>query len=125
MSSPGNFVRHHSYDEAIRALNGLQTNAAFLEKIRKERQKNVHLNLPKTLRYLDVTNDACSLVTLNTPFQIFGQFRTDSGSAGPASDHPCERNKGQGVHLRFYRVNPATSGSQDGLLLLSTSGDGE
>jgi len=42
-----------SYSEAISALNSLQTNAKVLEKVRKERQKNVHLNLPTTVRYLE------------------------------------------------------------------------
>ena len=42
-----------SYDEAITALNSLQTNAALLAKVRKERQRNVHLNLPVTTRYLE------------------------------------------------------------------------
>jgi len=42
-----------SYDEAVSALNSLQTNAALLQKVRKERQKNVHLNLPQTTKYLE------------------------------------------------------------------------
>eukprot|EP00092_Neocalanus_flemingeri_P039637 GFUD01043167.1.p1 GENE.GFUD01043167.1~~GFUD01043167.1.p1 ORF type:complete len:537 (+),score=171.68 GFUD01043167.1:268-1878(+) len=42
-----------SYDEAVVALNSLQTNAVLLEKVRKERQKNVHLNLPQTTKYLE------------------------------------------------------------------------
>jgi len=42
-----------SYDEAVAALNSLQTNAALLQKVRKERQKNVHLNLPQTTKYLE------------------------------------------------------------------------
>jgi len=42
-----------SYDEAVVALNSLQTNAALLQKVRKERQKNVHLNLPQTTKYLE------------------------------------------------------------------------
>ena len=42
-----------SYDEAISALNSLQTNAALLARVRKERQRNVHLNLPLTTRYLE------------------------------------------------------------------------
>merc|ERR1719427_2105681 len=42
-----------SYDEAVAALNFLQTNAALLLKVRKERQKNVHLNLPQTIKYLE------------------------------------------------------------------------
>ena len=37
-----------SYDEAVTALNSLQTNAITLKKTRKERQRNVHLNLPIT-----------------------------------------------------------------------------
>ena len=43
----------NSYDDAITALNSLQTNAALLAKVRKERQRNVHLNLPVTTRYLE------------------------------------------------------------------------
>ena len=42
-----------SYDEAIVALNSLQTNATVPQKVRKERQKNVHLNLPQTIKYLE------------------------------------------------------------------------
>ena len=42
-----------SYDEAIRALNGLQTNALTLQKIRKERQRSAHLNLPVTRKHLE------------------------------------------------------------------------
>jgi len=42
-----------SYSEAINALNSLQTNAKVLEKVRKERQKNVHMNLPTTVKYLE------------------------------------------------------------------------
>jgi folylpolyglutamate synthase len=42
-----------SYDEAISALNSLQTNAALLARVRRERQRNVHLNLPVTTRYLE------------------------------------------------------------------------
>lgn len=36
------------YDRAIRALNDLQTNHALLAKVIKDRQKNIHLNLPRT-----------------------------------------------------------------------------
>ena len=35
------------------ALNSLQTNAITLKKTRKERQANVHLNLPITRKYLE------------------------------------------------------------------------
>ena len=42
-----------SYDEAITALNSLQTNAITLKKTRRERQKNVHLNLPITRKYFE------------------------------------------------------------------------
>ena len=42
-----------SYDEAVAALNSLQTNAITLKKVRKERQKNVHLNLPITKKYFE------------------------------------------------------------------------
>ena len=42
-----------SYEEAVSALNSLQTNAITLKKTRKERQANVHLNLPITRKYLE------------------------------------------------------------------------
>jgi len=45
--------RNLSYDEAVTALNSLQTNAITLKKTRKERQANVHLNLPITRKYLE------------------------------------------------------------------------
>jgi len=45
--------RDLSYESAIRSLNALQSNAATLQKIRKERQKHVHLNLPLTRLYLE------------------------------------------------------------------------
>jgi len=45
--------RNLSYDEAIAALNTLQTNAITLKKTRKERQRNVHLNIPITKKYLE------------------------------------------------------------------------
>jgi len=51
MSIPTSTSR--SYESAILALNSLQTNAALLDKVRKERQKNVHLNLPLTAKYLE------------------------------------------------------------------------
>jgi len=44
---------HGTYSDAIQALNSLQTNAIVLEKVRKERQRNVHLNLPTTVKYLE------------------------------------------------------------------------
>jgi folylpolyglutamate synthase len=43
------------YKEAIAALNGLQTNHAILDKIIKERQKNVHLNIPLTKKFLEIS----------------------------------------------------------------------
>jgi len=52
--------RDLSYESAIRSLNALQSNAATLQRIRKERQKHVHLNLPQTRLYLErsgVTQD--------------------------------------------------------------------
>ena len=42
-----------SYDEAVKALNSLQTNAITLKKTRRERQKNVHLNLPITRKFFE------------------------------------------------------------------------
>lgn len=42
-----------TYEEAIKALNGLQTNSEVLDAVLKERQKNVHLNLPQTQVYLE------------------------------------------------------------------------
>ena len=44
-----------NYIEAIAALNGLQTNHAVLDKVIKERQKNVHLNIPLTKQFLEVS----------------------------------------------------------------------
>ena len=52
-----------SYDEAITALNSLQTNAITLKKTRKERQRNVHLNLPITRKHLELSG--MSLQDLN------------------------------------------------------------
>ena len=43
------------YEQAIVALNGLQTNHAILDKVIKERQKNVHLNIPLTKKFLEVS----------------------------------------------------------------------
>ena len=43
------------YKEAIAALNGLQTNHAILDKVIKERQKNVHLNIPLTKKFLEIS----------------------------------------------------------------------
>ena len=45
--------RNLSYEEAVTALNSLQTNAITLKKTRRERQANVHLNLPITRKYLE------------------------------------------------------------------------
>jgi len=42
-----------SYDEAVKTLNSLQTNAITLKKTRRERQKNVHLNLPITRKFFE------------------------------------------------------------------------
>jgi len=42
-----------SYEDAITTLNSLQTNAALLARVRKERQRNVHLNLEVTTKYLE------------------------------------------------------------------------
>ena len=43
------------YEQAIIALNGLQTNHAILDKVIKERQKNVHLNIPLTKKFLEIS----------------------------------------------------------------------
>ena len=43
------------YEQAIVALNGLQTNHAILDKVIKERQKNVHLNIPLTKNFLEIS----------------------------------------------------------------------
>ena len=46
--------RLHTYNEAIKALNGLQTNAAVLEKVKSERlKKYVNQNLNETKKYLN------------------------------------------------------------------------
>ena len=44
---------NRTYEEAIKALNSLQTNSEVLDAVLKERQKNVHLNLPQTQVYLE------------------------------------------------------------------------
>jgi hypothetical protein len=41
------------YEQAIQALNGLQTNAETLQRIRRDRQKNVSNNLPRTTKYFE------------------------------------------------------------------------
>ena len=43
------------YEKAIEALNGLQTNYAVLDKVIKERQRNVHLNIPITKKFLEAS----------------------------------------------------------------------
>lgn len=42
-----------SYEEAIRALNALQTNAQTLEKIRREADRNRDRNIPDTIRFAE------------------------------------------------------------------------
>ena len=42
-----------TYEDAIEALNNLQTNSEVLDAVLKERQKNVHLNLPITQTFLE------------------------------------------------------------------------
>ncbi|XP_064649817.1 folylpolyglutamate synthase, mitochondrial-like isoform X2 [Lineus longissimus] len=44
-----------NYEEAVRALNTLQSNAFTLEKARKERDRLRHLNIPDTIRYCQRT----------------------------------------------------------------------
>ncbi|KAH3796783.1 hypothetical protein DPMN_150354 [Dreissena polymorpha] len=39
------------YEDAVKMLNTLQTNAQTIEKIRQERDKNAHLNIPRMLNY--------------------------------------------------------------------------
>jgi hypothetical protein len=41
------------YEEAIQALNGLQTNADVLKKLRNERLKNIKHNIPQTIEYFE------------------------------------------------------------------------
>lgn len=41
------------YERAIQALNGLQTNAEVLQKLRAERLKNVKHNIPITIQYFE------------------------------------------------------------------------
>ena len=41
------------FQEAVRTLNTLQSNAAVLEKARAERQRNRHLNLPNTISFAE------------------------------------------------------------------------
>merc|ERR1711976_1143648 len=38
-----------NYEEAVRALNTLQSNAAVLEKVRAERDRKRHMSLPDTI----------------------------------------------------------------------------
>ena len=55
------------YEKAIQALNGLQTNHVILDKIIKERQKNVHLNIPITKKFLEASGMTMEdLDSLNT-----------------------------------------------------------
>ena len=42
-----------TYEDAIKALNSLQTNSEVLDAVLKERQKNVHSNLPQTQAFLE------------------------------------------------------------------------
>ncbi|XP_060574519.1 folylpolyglutamate synthase, mitochondrial-like isoform X2 [Ruditapes philippinarum] len=41
------------YEEAVKTLNTLQTNAQTLEKIRQERDKRAHLNVPRMWKYAE------------------------------------------------------------------------
>jgi folylpolyglutamate synthase len=57
--------RLHSYNEAIKALNGLQTNAAVLEKVKEERLKNyVNNNLAQMKTCL--VNSGMTMEALNS-----------------------------------------------------------
>jgi hypothetical protein len=63
------------YDEAIKALNSLQTNYQFLDAVLKEKQKNVHLNLPQTVADLErsgMTIDDLVMFIHNCVFLKFG-----------------------------------------------------
>eukprot|EP00095_Tigriopus_kingsejongensis_P011383 snap_masked-scaffold68_size422247-processed-gene-0.2 protein:Tk11383 transcript:snap_masked-scaffold68_size422247-processed-gene-0.2-mRNA-1 annotation:"folylpolyglutamate mitochondrial-like" len=53
MTSPIQDRRLHSYDEAIIALNSLQSNAVTIKQSLAGRQKNAPLNLPRTLGFLE------------------------------------------------------------------------
>ncbi|CAL4124461.1 unnamed protein product, partial [Meganyctiphanes norvegica] len=46
------------YEEAVRALNGLQTNAETLKKIQEQRNSQAHLNIPNMVKYLGRTGIA-------------------------------------------------------------------
>jgi hypothetical protein len=46
-------LKTRSYKDAIEALNNLQTNSQVLDAVIKERQQNVHLNLPQTQTFLE------------------------------------------------------------------------
>ena len=43
----------HILQDAVKTLNTLQTNAQTLEKIRSERDKNAHLNIPNMLKFAE------------------------------------------------------------------------
>jgi hypothetical protein len=42
-----------TYGDAVKALNSLQTNSQVLDSVLKQRQMNVHLNLPQTQMFLE------------------------------------------------------------------------
>ncbi|XP_054710567.1 folylpolyglutamate synthase, mitochondrial-like [Uloborus diversus] len=52
MSSNPNLGSHSSYEEAVYALNGLQSNAVVLKKAREERNTNAHLHIINTKKHL-------------------------------------------------------------------------
>jgi len=86
-----------SYDEAVAALNSLQTNAALLQKVRKERQKNVHLNLPQTTKYLE--RSGMTLEDLDTIKTIHVSGTKGKGSTCAFSESILRHN---GLKTGFY-----------------------
>lgn len=78
MTSPIQNRRLHSYDEAIIALNSLQSNASTIRQSLAERQKNAQTNLPRTVAFLEKSG-----MTMDDMKQI--KFIHVSGTKGKGS----------------------------------------
>ena len=51
--------------EAVKTLNTLQTNAQTLEKIRHERDKYAHLNIPNMLKFAERVGISVSILHIS------------------------------------------------------------
>ncbi|TRY77324.1 hypothetical protein TCAL_06969 [Tigriopus californicus] len=78
MTSPIQNRRLHSYDEAIIALNSLQSNVSTIRQSLAERQKNAQTNLPRTVAFLEKSG-----MTMDDMRQI--KFVHVSGTKGKGS----------------------------------------